>query len=399
MNFFHLLLILAQITALRMSKWDHVDCAWAPNVAEELVGPRGYGKCAILVKRPGKHITNDCFEIVNRPVPETLEQGEVLVQQLMLSMDPTHAMWMRKIVQYSPCVALGNVMRCSGEISYRCDGTRSSSDLIILHTGVGRIVKTTDESRLPVGSYVTTFAGLSEYLIMPIEKCPLAAEGVPLSWNLGPLFFGMGHTAWIGNKICAIKPGNTYVVSGAGGAVGSLAGQLAKLAGARVIGIAGGPDKCKMLVEELGFDGTVDYKANNVEADLRALCPAGIDCYFDNVGGDILDIVLAQMNCFGRIAFCGAISTYSGDQEEDTSAGPRNYKLIFMRRLKVQGFLCRDHAASKAESAAEIMEAIQAGMIKHKEDIREVPIDKYVDTLNLLFTGGNTGKLIMKIAD
>lgn len=246
---------------------------------------------------------------------------------------------------------------------------------------------------------MSTFAGLAEYLVLPIERCVPVSPEVPLSWNLGPLFFGMGHTAWIGNKICAIKPGNTYVVSGAAGAVGSLSGQLAKLAGARVIGIAGGTAKCTMLVEELGFDGAVDYKAGDIAGQLRALCPQGIDCYFDNVGGDILDIVLTQMNCFGRIAFCGAISTYSGDQEEDTSAGPKNYKLIFMKRLKVQGFLCRDHASSKGESTAEIMAAIREGKIVFKEDIREVPIEKYVDTLNLLFNGGNTGKLIMKIAD
>eukprot|EP01033_Poteriospumella_lacustris_P006814 gene6814-4910_t len=266
-------------------------------------------------------------------------------------------------------------------------------------SGVGRVVKSSDESRLAVGAYVTTFAGLSEYLVMKIEQCTPVAKDVPLSWNLGPLFFGMGHTAWIGNKICAIKPGNTYVVSGAAGAVGSLAGQLAKIAGARVIGIAGGADKCRMLVDELGFDGAVDYKKNSVHADLLALCPQGIDCYFDNVGGEILDIVLTQMNCFGRIAFCGAISTYSGDQEEGASIGPRNYKMILMRRLKVQGFLCRDHAASKPESTAEIMAGIQEGKIHFKEDIREAPVEKYVDTLNLLFTGGNTGKLIMKIAD
>lgn len=234
---------------------------------------------------------------------------------------------------------------------------------------------------------------------MKIEQCTPVAKDVPLSWNLGPLFFGMGHTAWIGNKICAIKPGNTYVVSGAAGAVGSLAGQLAKIAGARVIGIAGGADKCRMLVDELGFDGAVDYKKNSVHADLLALCPQGIDCYFDNVGGEILDIVLTQMNCFGRIAFCGAISTYSGDQEEGASRGPCNYKMILMRRLKVQGFLCRDHAASKPESTAEIMAGILEGKIHFKEDIREAPVEKYVDTLNLLFTGGNTGKLIMKIAD
>jgi len=362
-----------------MSKlWEVVDNSWAPPLIEETVGPRGYGKCCVLVKRPEKEITEDCFEFQNRPIPDALAEGEVLLKQLMLSMDPTHSIWMRKVVQYSPCIALGNIMRCSG---------------------VCQVIKTTNESKLPVGSYVTTFAGIAEYLVMNIDRCVPCPPNIPLSWNLGPLFFGMGHTAWIGNKICAIKPGETYVVSGAAGAVGSIAGQLAKLAGARVIGIAGGPEKCSMLLSELGFDGAIDYKRNNVEQELKILCPNGIDCYFDNVGGEILDYVLNQMNCFGRIAFCGAISMYSGDLEEGASRGPQNFKMIFMRRLKVQGFLCRDHSASKGESTAEIMQAIQEGKLKFKEDVREAHIEDYVKIVNLLFTGGNTGKLIMKIAE
>ena len=266
-------------------------------------------------------------------------------------------------------------------------------------SGVCRVVRTTDDVRLPVGTYVTTFAGVAEYLVMPIEKCVICPPNVPLTWNLGPLFFGMGHTAWIGNKICDPKPGETYVISGAAGAVGTIAGQLGKICGARVIGIAGGPAKCAMLVSELGFDGAIDYKSENVEESLKRLCPNGIDCYFDNVGGDILDTVLSMMNCFGRIAFCGAISAYGGDLADGVSIGPSNWKMILMRRLKVQGFLCRDHSASKSESSQEIMKGIEDGKIKFKEDVRSAPIENYVDIVNLLFTGGNTGKLIMKIAD
>ena len=260
-------------------------------------------------------------------------------------------------------------------------------------------MKSSDESKLPVGSFVNTFAGLAEYLVLNIEKCTPVAPDCPLSWNLGPLFFGMGHTAWVGNKICAIKPGETYVISGAAGAVGTIAGQLAKIAGARVIGIAGGADKCNMLVNDLGFDGAVDYKKNDGEGQLDLLCPNGIDCYFDNVGGDILDFVLARMNCFGRIAFCGAISTYSGAQKEGECKGPKNYKMILMRRLTIQGFLCRDHAASKKESEADIVKGIKEGKIQFKEDIRTGCVEDYVRTVNLLFNGGNTGKLMLKIAD
>jgi NADPH-dependent curcumin reductase CurA len=265
--------------------------------------------------------------------------------------------------------------------------------------GLGRVIVSSDESKFPVGSYITAMGGLAEYLTLRTQQCTPVATDCPLSWNLGPLFFGMGHTAWIGNKICAIKPGETYVISGGAGAVGTIAGQLAKMAGARVIGIAGGPAKCRFLTEELGFDGAVDYKTDDVESQLDRLCPNGIDCYFDNVGGDILDYVLARMNCFGRIAFCGAISMYSGDLMDGESRGPKNYKMIFMRRLKVQGFICRDHAASKKESEAEIVQGIKEGKIRFKEDIKDGRLEEYVATLNLLFTGGNTGKLILKIAD
>lgn len=267
------------------------------------------------------------------------------------------------------------------------------------NVGLGRVVKSSDESKLAVGTYITAMGGLAEYLTLRFAQCVPVAPDCPLSWNLGPLFFGMGHTAWIGNKICDIKPGDTYVMSGAAGAVGSIGGQLAKMAGARVIGIAGGEQKCRMLIEELGFDGAVDYKAGDVGAQLDRLCPNGIDCYFDNVGGYILDCVLARMNCFGRIAFCGAISSYAGDLVEGSTKGPKNYVMIFMRRLKVQGFLCRDHSASKKESEEEILAGIRAGKIKFKEDIRVGTIEDYPAVLNLLFTGGNTGKLIMKIAD
>lgn len=268
-----------------------------------------------------------------------------------------------------------------------------------IFTGLGRIVKSSDESKFPVGSYITCMGGLAEYLTLRFQQCTPVAPDCPLSWNLGPLFYGMGHTAWVGNKICRIKPGETYVISGAAGAVGTIAGQLAKLDGARVIGIAGGAAKCQFLTEELGFDGAIDYKSNDVEAQLDRLCPNGIDCYFDNVGGDILDYVLARMNTFGRIAFCGAISMYGGELAEGESRGPKNYKMIFMRRLKVQGFICRDHSASKKESEADIVGAIKAGKLHFKEDIRVGALEDYVKTLNLLFTGGNTGKLLLKIKD
>lgn len=358
--------------------WDIVENIWDAGKVEDTVGPAGFGKCVLLVKRPDGKITHDCFATETRPVPETVGENQVLVQQMLLSMDPTHSIWIREMPQYSPRVGLNTIMRSSG---------------------VGRVIKSGDESKLPVGSYVTTFAGIAEYLLMDIPACTPCDPDVPLSWYLGPLFFGMGHTAWVGTKICDPKPGETFVVSGAAGAVGSIAGQLGKMYGARVIGIAGGAEKCSMLTSELGFDAAIDYKNEDVGEALRRHCPNGIDGYFDNVGGEILDLCLSMMNVFGRIAFCGAISSYDGNLEEGKSVGPSNYKMILMKRLKVQGFVCRDHSFSKPESTAELLAGCKSGQIKFKEDIREAPIENYVDVVNLLFTGGNTGKLIMKIAD
>lgn len=358
--------------------WDVVENIWPPSKVEDTVGPRGYGQTVVLVKRPVDKITRDCFTVEARPVPESVNSDEVLIQQLQFSMDPTHSMWIRDMPQYSPRVGLNTVMRCSA---------------------VGRVMISGDESRFPVGSYVTTMSGLAEYVVVGMPACTPCAADVPLSWNLGPLFYGMGHTAWVGTRICDPKPRETFVVSGAAGAVGSIAGQLGKIYGARVIGIAGGAQKCDMLVNELGFDGAIDYKSEEVGAALRRLCPDGIDCYFDNVGGEILDLCLSMMNVFGRIAFCGSISAYDGNMEDGKSVGPSNYKMILMKRLKVQGFICRDHSFSKPESTDELLAACKAGTVKFKEDVREASIENYVDVVNLLFTGGNTGKLIMKIAD
>lgn len=358
--------------------WDVVENIWPPDKVEDTVGPTGYGKCIILVKRPVDKITHDCFTVETRPVPDTIAENEVLIQQLQFSMDPTHSMWIRQMPQYSPRVGLNTIMRCSA---------------------VGRVIKSGDESKLPVGSYVTTMSALAEYVLVNMAMCTVCSPDVPLSWNLGPLFYGMGHTAWVGTKICGPGPGDTYVVSGAAGAVGSIAGQLGKIYGARVIGIAGGVEKCHMLVNELGFDAAIDYKSENIGEALRRHCPNGIDCYFDNVGGEILDQCLSLMNVFGRIAFCGSISAYDGNMEDGKSAGPSNYKMILMKRLKVQGFICRDHSFSKPESTAELLAACSAGVVKFKEDVRVASIENYVDVVNLLFTGGNTGKLIMKVAD
>lgn len=189
--------------------------------------------------------------------------------------------------------------------------------------------------------------------------------------------------------------GETIVISGAHGSVGSTAGQLAKRTGARVIGIAGGKEKCRAVIEDFKFDDCIDYKNDNVQLELQRLCPNGIDSYFDNVGGEILDIILLQMNCFGCIAICGSISQYNNLGEY--AKGIKNFEIILMRRLIIQGYVGFDHIPSMNDGYSEIKKLIINNQFIQKEDIREVSIENYVDVINDLYYGRNNGKLIMKL--
>ena len=330
-----------------------------------------------LVKRPtGDGVGAGDLECRDRPIPTEVEAGMCLVKNILVSLDPTHRIWMSDTPQYMPSVGLNTVMRA---------GT------------IGKVVLTSDPEKMPLGTVVSGLGGVQEYSIEAIAGLNPVVPGVPLSWNMSVLSMVIGHTAWVGTKICGPKPGETFVVSGGAGAVGSVAGQLAKIAGARVVGIAGTPAKCAWMTEELGFDGAINYKTETITEGLKREAPDGVDCYFDNVGGDVLDQVLGQFNTFGRVAFCGAISTYG--KLENKVSGPSNWKMLLMRRITLQGFICVDHVASIMESMTEIGAALQDGKIKFNEDCRETGVENYVDTVNLLYTGGNKGKLMMKIAD
>lgn len=336
------------------------------------MGPECYGKVGLLIKRPSPQLNDDCFRFETRPLPETLAEGTVLVKNHHYSMDPTHFIWTQEIPQYMPAVGLNTVMRC---------------------LTLGEIVKSADEEKFPVGQVVSVFGGLAEYSVIPFAGVNPTAPGAPVEMNLGPFSLIQGHTAWVGHKILNIKPGQTVVVSGAAGAVGSMAAQLCKIAGARVIGIAGGPEKCA-YVTSLGIDGCVDYKAGT-EKGLDELCPDGIDGFFDNVGGPMLDAVVARMNVFGNIAICGGISQYEGSMN-GTGHGFKNIEMLLMRRLTMQGFVVVDHLASVGEAMGEIGAGIQNGTIKWRGDVRDGTIEDYVKTVNLLLTGGNNGKLILR---
>ncbi|HTA14901.1 MAG TPA: NADP-dependent oxidoreductase, partial [Solirubrobacteraceae bacterium] len=204
-----------------------------------------------------------------------------------------------------------------------------------------------------------------------------------------------GMTAYFGLlEVGVPKEGETVVVSGAAGAVGSVVGQIAKLKGCRVVGIAGGPEKCKWIVDELGFDAAIDYKAEDVNVALREHCPEGVDVYFDNVGGEILDAVLARLARGARVAICGAISQYNND----TFRGPSNYMSLLVNRARMEGFVVVDYMGRAGEAMQEMAGWIADGRLIAREDVVE-GFESFPEALLKLFAGENVGKLVLKVAD
>ena len=326
-----------------------------------------------LARRPRGMVTREDFKIEDGPVPEP-GPGEVLVRVQYLSLDPAMRGWMNDAKSYVPPVGLGEVMRAGG---------------------IGRVVASNDPS-LAAGDTVTGMTGVQDYAIAKAkEMTKVDPRLAPLPRYLGAL--GMpGMTAYFGLlDICDPKEGETVVVSGAAGAVGALVGQIAKIKGCRAVGIAGGAAKCRYLVDELGFDAAIDYKSDDVRQALRQHCPKGIDVYFDNVGGEILDMVLAQIARKARISICGAISQYN--HLEDVQ-GPKNYLSLLVNRGKMEGFIVFDYAARYGEAARAIAGWIAAGKLKAREDIVE-GLETFPETLLRLFSGENFGKLVIKVGD
>ncbi|CAJ1498319.1 NADP-dependent oxidoreductase [[Mycobacterium] kokjensenii] len=326
----------------------------------------------LLRERPTGRILPDTFELDEQPVP-TIRDGEALVHIEWISLDPTNRMWINETPSYLPPVGIGEVMRAAG---------------------LGVVVESKNPN-YPVGQYVQGLTGWQEYLVvsdaMPLFPVPVA-EGVSPSAYLGAL--GMtGLTAWVGmHDIGKPKPGETVVVSAAAGAVGSVAGQLAKAAGARVVGIAGGPEKCALLTDRLGFDAAVDYRADDWVRQLAAATPDGIDVDFENVGGDIMDAIFARINIGARIALCGMISGYN---EADPPPGPRAFGNLLIQRATLQGFIILDHFHRVAESSAAIAELIAAGKLTPLETVVE-GFEQLPTAINMLFDGKNVGKLVVK---
>jgi NADPH-dependent curcumin reductase len=324
-----------------------------------------------LASRPQGMVGREHFDYVEEPVPE-LQDGQVLVKVLYISLDPAMRGWMHEGRSYVPPVQIGEVMRAAT---------------------AGEVVESKSE-KLAVGDKVSGWLGVQEYAACEDGAVfKVDAETVPLSKYVGAL--GMpGMTAYFGLlEIGAPKEGETVVVSGAAGAVGSLAGQIAKLKGCRVVGIAGGPEKCGLIVEELGFDAAIDYKSEDVNVALREHCPEGVDVYFDNVGGEILDAALARLARGARVVICGAISQYNN---LDSMRGPSNYMSLLVNRARMEGFVVIDYMGRAAEAMREMGAWIAEGKLIAREDFVE-GFESFPDALRKLFAGENVGKLVLSV--
>ncbi|MBK8741369.1 MAG: NADP-dependent oxidoreductase [Betaproteobacteria bacterium] len=326
-----------------------------------------------LAARPVGLPKRSDWNVTEEPAGQPAD-GEVLVKVLYISLDPAMRGWMNEGKSYIPPVALGEVMRAGA---------------------AGRVIA----SRHPgfiAGDHVTGVLGVQEYALAQgkhLIKVDPRVAALPV--YLGTL--GMpGLTAYFGLlEIGKPQPGQTVVVSGAAGAVGSVVGQIAKIKGCRAVGIAGGPDKCRYLVDELGFDAAIDYKTGEVKAGLKEHCPQGIDVYFDNVGGDILDAALARLARGARVIICGAISQYNNTQ---AVKGPANYLSLLVNRATMTGMVVFDYAARYAEAAREMAGWMAAGKLKSREDI-VCGFDKFPEALLKLFAGENNGKLVLRVGE
>ncbi len=327
-----------------------------------------------LAARPVGLPQENVWQRTEEAIPEPVE-GQFLVKLLYLSLDPAMRGWMNDGKSYVPPVGIGEVMRAGA---------------------VGRVIAS-KHPKFAVGEHVVSTFGVQEYALSDgraVTKVDPALAPLPV-W-LGTL--GMpGMTAYFGLlEVGEAKAGETVVISGAAGAVGGVVGQIARIKGCRVVGIAGGADKCKYVVEELGFDACIDYKSEDVKKGLKQHCPKGIDVYFDNVGGEILDAALTQITRGARIVICGAISQYNNTAPV---TGPSNYLSLLVNRASMKGMVVFDYADRYAIAGREMAGWLGAGKLKTREDITEGGIQVFPETLLKLFRGDNTGKLVLKIAE
>jgi NADPH-dependent curcumin reductase CurA len=329
----------------------------------------------ILRSRPAGRITPDTFELVEDAIPE-IEAGEALVRTQWISLDPTNRTWINEAPTYLPPVGIGEVMR-----GY----------------GLGRVVVSKHDAYRQ-GQLVRGLTGWQEWVVAS-DAAPLLpvaeVSGVSPTAHLGVLGV-TGPTAWVGMRdIGRPRPGETVVVSAAAGGVGSVAGQIAKINGARVVGIAGGAEKCALLIERLGFDAAVDHKASDWHAQLVAATPNGIDVDFENVGGQIMDAVFARLNLRARVVLCGLISGYN---DADPPPGPRSFGILLVQRVLLRGFIVLDHLERMAEAVAELSGWMREGKLEQLETVVE-GFEQLPSAINMLFDGTNIGKLVLRVSD
>ncbi len=327
----------------------------------------------VLANRPAGLVDENTLRMESEPAPEPAD-GEALVKVRYLSIDPTIRTWMDDVPSYLPPIQIGEVIRSGG---------------------VGEVIESRTDAYQP-GQLLFGMTGWQDYVIADEgeKSMQVLPDGVPPGIAIGILGV-TGMTAYFGIiDVGQVAEGDVVVVSGAAGATGSAAGQIAKIKGAKkVVGIAGGAEKCAYIVDELGFDEAIDYKNDNVAARLREACPDGINLYFDNVGGSILNDCLANLALRGRVVLCGAISTYNDD---GPPTGPSNYLTLLVRRGRMEGFIILDYLDRFPGAQMEMAGWIAEGKIKSSEHIVE-GLEKAPDALNLLFTGGNTGKVIVAL--
>jgi leukotriene B4 12-hydroxydehydrogenase/15-oxo-prostaglandin 13-reductase len=325
----------------------------------------------VLASRPAGWVTEANFRLESAPLPQP-KDGEVLVKNLWLSLDPYMRGRMNDAKSYAAKQELGEVM---------------------VGQTVGQVLESKN-NHYEKGDHVVTRLGWQLYGCADGKGLnKVDASRVPLSAYLGVL--GMpGVTAWVGLlDICQPKSGETVVVSAASGAVGSVVGQIAKLKGCRAVGIAGGKAKCDYVTKELGFDACVDYKAGRLNDDLKAAAPNGVDCYFENVGGEILDAVLRRMNAFSRIAVCGLISQYNATEPY----GVKTFQSVLTNRIKVQGFIVSDRMALWAQALPELAGWVAAGKLNYRESVAQ-GLENAPRAFIGLLKGENLGKQLVKLA-
>ena len=326
-----------------------------------------------LRSRPTGLIKPDDFELVSEPIPEPAED-QILIRTVYLSLDPAMRGWLIDRPSYVPPVQLGEVMR---------------------GLAVG-IVEKSNHPKFATGDRVQGMFGWQEYRLSNGEGVNKLPEiSLPFSAYLG-LFGLAGLTSYSGLlEVGQPKAGETLLISGAAGSVGSLVGQIGKVKDLRVVGIAGTDEKCHWLREDLGFDAAVNYKDADYKKQLKAACPNGVDIYFENVGGEILETALSLMNTFGRVVVCGLISQYNAT---GPVSGPSNFAAVISKRLKIQGFLATDYASKTKEMVSAFTQWHSAGKLKYRVDIVR-GLESAPTAINKLFDGSNNGKLLVQVSE